>query len=77
MLNPDQSFFTRVLDGVSIFALVVTMVLGLNVLLASPDESRYIANRETFYSFGFICTIIYFVMAYWAMQRRKNIAQIV
>ena len=77
VLNPDQSFFTRVLDGVSIFALVVTMVLGLNVLLASPDESRYIANRETFYSFGFICTIIYFVMAYWAMQRRKNIAQIV
>ncbi|MEQ9306812.1 MAG: hypothetical protein RJQ14_23050, partial [Marinoscillum sp.] len=75
VVNPDHSSFTRTLDWLSIIALAVTMILGLIVLLASPDESGYIQNRETFYWYGFICTLTYFVAAYWAMQRRKKMAQ--
>ena len=75
-IHPDHSFFTKALNGLSIIALAVTMILGLTVLLASPDENSYLFNRETFYWYGFICTLVYFVSAYWAMQRRKKIAQI-
>jgi hypothetical protein len=73
---PDNSFFTKALRGLSIMVLAVTTVLGLIVLLGSSDESRYLSNRDTFYRFGFICTITYFVTAYWAMRRRKNTTQI-
>ena len=72
--SPDNSIFTKVLHGLSVVALVITMILGLIVLLGSSDESAYLVNRETFYLNGFICTIVYFSTAYWAMQRGKKTA---
>ena len=52
-------------------ALAVTLVLASIVLFGSADESNYIANRDTFYFYGFICTVLYFITAYWAMRRQK------
>jgi hypothetical protein len=72
--RPDNSLFTKALHGLSIIALVITLILGLIVLLGSSDESAYLVNRETFYLYAFICTIVYFVTAYWAMQRGKKVA---
>jgi len=40
-------------------------------LWGSTDESSYMSNRDTFYFYGFICTLIYFATAYWAMKRSK------
>lgn len=74
--NPDHSLLTKVLHGISILALVITMLLGLIVLLGSSNESAYLHNRENFYLFGFICTLVYFVTAYWAMKRGKRTAKI-
>jgi len=74
--SPDHSLFTKVLHGISVISLVITMVLGLIVLLGSSDESTYFYNRETFYFYGFICTLVYFVTAYWATQRGKRTAKI-
>ena len=70
--SPDHSLFTKVLHGISIVALVITMVLGLIVLIGSSNESAYLSNRESFYFIGFICTLVYFSTAYWAMQRGKK-----
>jgi hypothetical protein len=74
--KPDLSLFTKILHGISILSLAITMLLGLIVLFGSSDETAYLFNRENFYFFGFICTMVYFVTAYWAMQRSKKIAEI-
>jgi cytosine permease len=72
--NPDLTLLTKVLHGISILALAITMLLGLIVLFGSSDESSYLYFRENFYLFGFICTLVYFATAYWAMQRGKRTA---
>ena len=72
-VKTGKSTLISVLRGVSFIALAVTVVLGGIVLLGSTDEKAYLANRDNFYHYGFICTITYFVTAYWAMQRGKKI----
>ncbi len=70
-LQPDTSMLSKALKLVSMVALAVTLFLAIKVLWGSADEAAYIANREVFYSIGFICTVIYFITAYWAMRRGK------
>jgi len=69
----DTTVFSKVLQVVSITSLAVTLILAGRVIFGSPDESIYVTNRETFYFYGFICTIIYFIAAYWAMRRGKTL----
>ena len=68
----DQSLFTKLLRSVSLLALIITVVLGCNVLFGSANEDIYIQNREQFYDYAFICTITYFITAYWALKRGKT-----
>ncbi|MGB5555125.1 MAG: hypothetical protein WBM83_10745 [Flavobacteriaceae bacterium] len=68
----DSSMFSKVLKTIAIIALLVTMVLGGTVLFGSSDERMYLENREVFYRYAFICTLIYFVTAYWALKRGKQ-----
>ena len=70
--SKDISLFSKGLKFVAIAALVATMFLACNVLFGSDSEANYIANRELFYTYAFICTIIYFVLAYWALKRGKS-----
>jgi len=73
-LIKDTSLFSKLLRTLGFVALGITLLLAGNVLLGSNDENAYIANRDTFYFYGFICTVIYFVAAYWAMLRGKKVA---
>lgn len=68
----DNSLFSKVLQIVSYVALAITLVLAGKVLFGSSDENNYIANREVFYYYGFICTIVYFAAAYWELKRGKK-----
>ncbi len=68
----DNSMFSKVLKAIAIIALLVTLVLACLVLFDSANETNYIENRDVFYRYAFICTIIYFVTAYWAFQRGKQ-----
>ncbi|MGB5667536.1 MAG: hypothetical protein WBM53_11845 [Maribacter sp.] len=68
----DVSFFSKGLKFIAISALVATLVLAYNVMFGSATETTYIENRELFYTYAFICTIIYFVLAYWALKRGKS-----
>lgn len=68
----DTSRFSKALHVISIISLAVTMVLGIVVIFGSTDEKTYLSNRESFYLYAFICTIIYFGSAYWAMLRNKQ-----
>jgi hypothetical protein len=66
----DHSMLSKVLRGIALASLVITLVLAARVMFWSPDASVYEANRDIFYRYGFVCTIVYFVFAYWALRRR-------
>lgn len=70
----DTSVFSKILNSIAFTALALTLLLAGNVLFGSADEGAYVANREIFYFYGFICTVLYFVTAYWTMQRGKTTA---
>ncbi|PHN05737.1 purine-cytosine permease family protein [Flavilitoribacter nigricans] len=67
----DHSPFSKVLHAMSILALVITLILAGIVLFGSSDAAEYEINRDRFYFYGFLCTLIYFITAYWAMRRTK------
>ena len=68
----DVSIFSKGIKFIAIVALIITMVLAYNVLFGSTSETDYKANKELFYTYAFICTIVYFVLAYWALKRGKS-----
>lgn len=69
----DITLLSKLLKAVAYVALGITLILAAHVLFGSTDENTYISNRDTFYFYGFVCTLVYFVSAYWAMQRGKRI----
>jgi len=56
---------------VSIVALGITLILASIVLWGSGTETEYVANREVFYRYGFVCTVVYFASSLLALNRRK------
>ncbi len=68
----DTSGLTKIIKLVAYAALGVTLFLAGIVLFGSKDENEYVANRETFYQYAFICTLIYFITAYVALRRSKS-----
>ena len=72
VISKDKSFFSKGLKFITIAALLTTLVLASNVMFGSNSETNYIENRELFYTYAFICTLIYFALAYWALLRRKS-----
>ena len=71
IIEKDNSLFSKMLKIIAFIALVISLILAGNVLFGSADESTYMTNRDTFYFYGFICTVLYFTTAYWAMKRGK------
>ncbi|MDW5289772.1 hypothetical protein [Formosa sp. PL04] len=69
----DSSVFSKVLTAVSMIALIITLILATIVLFGSANESVYFENREIFYRYAFVCTVTYFVTAYWKLKRVKNL----
>ncbi|MDQ8195614.1 hypothetical protein QEH59_14365 [Coraliomargarita sp. SDUM461004] len=67
----DQSKFTKILHFASRISLVITLALAAITMFRSPDIDTYDVNRALFYRYAFICTIIYFGAAYWALRRKK------
>ncbi len=70
----DTSVLTKLLKLISMVSLIITLVLACIVMFFSADEATYLIKRETFYFYGFICTITYFVTAYWTLQRGKSLS---
>jgi len=71
-LVKDTSILSKALKITAYTSLGVTLFLAAKVLFGSADEATYISNRETFYFYGFICTLLYFATAYWAMKRSET-----
>jgi len=69
----DTSAFTKVLKTISLLVLAITLVLACIVLFGSETEKVYIENRELFYTYAFVCTIIYFTTSIWALKRGNSL----
>ncbi|TDT45016.1 purine-cytosine permease-like protein [Maribacter spongiicola] len=69
----DATPFSKILKLVSLVALIITLILAGTVLFDSANENSYINNREIFYTYAFVCTVTYFVTAYWVLIRGKSI----
>lgn len=69
----DDSTLSKVLSGIAWIALAIILVLALFVMFASDDMVAYESNVSLFYTVGFVCTIVYFAAAYWALRREKQL----
>jgi len=67
----DTSTLSRALHWIARISLTITLALAIITMFRSPDMAAYIDNRDIFYRYGFICTITYFLTAYWALRRKK------
>ena len=54
-----------------VIGLLIPAILAWRVLFNSPDLYEYYVNRELFYDVTIWCTLIYFVFAWWDLQRSK------
>lgn len=72
----DNRVLTKALKTISWISLFVTLVLACNTMFDSQNMASYLDNRATFYTYGFACTLIYFVAAYWALKRKKALQQV-
>jgi len=70
----DTTVLTKVIRAIWIvIGLVVPAVLAWRVLFNSPDLYDYYVNRELFYNLTIWCTLIYFIFAWWDLQRSKSL----
>lgn len=73
----DTTTLTKIIKAIWIVVgLVVPAVLAWRVMFDSPDLYTYFVNRELFYDLTIWCTVIYFVFAYWDLQRHKSINKV-
>jgi hypothetical protein len=70
----DMSKLTKLLRITSLVSLIVTFVLACNTMFFSVGIPDYEVNRDLFFTVAFVCTLIYFFTAYWAMQRKKMVS---
>lgn len=71
----DKSTLTKILRFVSRASLLATIGLAAWTMFGSPDLQAYEFNRETFYRWAFVCTLLYFGASYWALRRLKALNQ--
>lgn len=72
----DTSALGKIIKAIwMIVGLLVPFVLAWRVLFGSPDLATYHLNREVFYDVTIWCTLIYFVFAYWDLQRAKALCR--
>jgi cytosine permease len=68
----DNSALSKIIKAIYIvIGLIVPFVLAWMVLFNSYDIYIYYVNLELFYDVTIWCTVIYFVFAYWDLQRSK------
>lgn len=69
--HKDTSLFSKVLTVISVACLLVITALALKTMFGSSDIDIYNANKALFQKYAFMCTIGYFVFAYWNLRRKK------
>jgi len=71
-VEPGRDGLATGLRVVAVAALVITLVFAGTTMFGSADMASYEVNRDAFYRYGFVCTLVYFATAYAAMRRGKS-----
>jgi purine-cytosine permease-like protein len=69
----ERNWLTRGLRALAWMSLGAIAVLAVRVMFASGDLPTYQSNASAFYTWGFVCTVIYFVSAYAALRRELSL----
>ena len=73
--HKDTSWFSKVLVSLSTICLIIIAVLALVTLFGSPNMDVYNGHKAMFQTYTFVCTIGYFVFAYWNLRRTKALVK--
>ncbi|WP_334064781.1 purine-cytosine permease family protein [Alteromonas genovensis] len=73
VIEDDKTVLTFALTMISVISLGVSILTAIHAMFFSADMIAYESNKTMFFNTGFACTVIYFVTAYWAMQRKKQV----
>lgn len=73
--HKDNTFFSKVLNTFSVIFLLIILLLALNTMFGSANMEAYNFNKGVFHKYAFLCTIGYFVFAYWSLLRKKAFLQ--
>lgn len=68
----NNPILSKGLQFIAFASLAITLFLAGKVLLGSSSESDYLENKDLFYTYGFICTLVYFVTIYAAQLVGKS-----
>lgn len=69
--EPKTSSLTKILDGIALLSLAITLILACNVLFGSSEEAAYQANKELFHNVAFICTLVYFTLSIVSYRKKR------
>ena len=53
-------------------SLAITIFLALKTFMDSPTRMDYELNKELFYTYGLICTLIYFATTYLGYTNKEK-----
>lgn len=70
--NHTYSPYQNSLNLIALLSLAVILFLAFKTFLGSSNVEEYEINKNLFYTYAFACTLIYFVVAYFAQPKQPN-----
>lgn len=69
---PVKPFYQKTMNTLAYTSLAITIFLALKTFMDSPTRMDYELNKELFYTYGLICTLIYFATTYLSYTNKEK-----
>lgn len=67
-----KPFYKKTMNTLAYTSLAITIFLALKTFMDSPTRMDYELNKELFYTYGLICTLIYFATTYLSYTNKEK-----
>lgn len=67
-----KPFYKKTMNTLAYTSLAITIFLALKTFMDSPTRMDYELNKELFYTYGLICTLIYFATTYLGYTNKEK-----
>jgi purine-cytosine permease-like protein len=67
-----KPFYQKIMNTLAYTSLAITIFLALKTFMYSPTRMDYELNKELFYTYGLICTLIYFATTYLSYTNKEK-----
>lgn len=67
-----KPFYQKTMNTLAYTSLAITIFLALKTFMYSPTRMDYELNKELFYTYGLICTLIYFATTYLGYTNKEK-----